>query len=387
MFSSRVPPQLDPNRVSRAIRAARAHERPLLDLTLSNPTRAGLDYPPNLLQSLASPRGLVYDPQPLGLHEPRQAVAETFAQRGLNVAPDAVVLASSTSEAYSVLFKLLCEPHGSAVLVPVPSYPLFDHLTRLEGVTPLPYRLDYHGRWLLDTGSLDRGWTPDVRAALAVSPNNPTGSVLSDVEIGELAHRCATRDAALILDEVFAEYWLESPAQPVVQSELPSLTFRLGGLSKSAGLPQVKLGWIAVQGPQALVREALVRLELICDTYLSVSTPVQIAARCLMDETAVIRDRIGARIRRNHQSLRTAVRGYPSVELLHAEAGWSAILRVPSIHGEEHLAIELIERDGVVVHPGYFFDMPHEAFLVVSLLPEPGVFDDGVGRLLERARA
>jgi len=268
--------------------------------------------------------------------------------------------------------------------VPVPSYPLFEHLTRLDGVRPIPYRLDFHGRWAIDFDTLDAGWTDTVRGVLAVSPNNPTGSMLTTAQIGGLVERCVGRDAALILDEVFIDYPLR-PNSVVPKVPSGALTFRLGGLSKSAGLPQVKLGWIVVDGPEPLVRGALERLELICDTYLSVSTPVQQAAPALIATGAEVRGRILERIRANDSALRRLAADFPSIEVLPCEAGWSAVLRVPSTRSEEDLVIALLEMAGVVVHPGFFFDFAHEAFLVVSLLPETDVFAEGVRRVMEIA--
>jgi alanine-synthesizing transaminase len=386
MFSRRVPGDRRPNRVARAVSAARAAGRQLVDLTISNPTVIGLDYPASLLAPLASSAALQYRPHPFGLQAARDAVARDYARRGISLATDRIVLTSSTSEAYSLLFKLLCGTDGDTVLVPVPSYPLFDHLTRLDGVRAAAYRLEYHGRWMLDTDTLDESWTPNVRAILAVSPNNPTGSILSTAELDELAARALHRSAALIVDEVFADFPLQDVVAPPVHTFL-SLTFRLGGLSKSAGLPQVKLGWIAVDGPESLVREALDRLELICDTYLSVSTPVQIAAADLIAAGAAIRRQLLARIRSNYAELQRLASLHPSVALLAADAGWSAVVRVPSTRTEEDLVLELVERDGVLVHPGFFFDFPHEAFVVVSLLPEPSAFARGAQIAMERAGA
>jgi aspartate/methionine/tyrosine aminotransferase len=390
MFSTRLPARLESNAVSRAVGRARASGRALIDLTLSNPTRAGIDYPPDLFHTLARPDASVYCAQPFGLETAREAVAADFARKGVSVSADRIVLTSSTSEAYSFLFKLLCAPAGDAVLVPVPSYPLFEHLTSLDGVTAVPYRLTYDGRWWVDCADLDEHWTTRIRAVLAVSPNNPTGSVLAAGELRWLEARCATRGAALILDEVFADYLLGESAAIVnagLESAFTALTFRLGGLSKSAALPQVKLGWIAVDGPKALVHEALERLELICDTYLSVSTSVQLAAPDLILAGAGLRRQVTERVRRNLGTLCASAEAYRSTDVLATEAGWSAVLRVPSRATEEALVIELIERDGVIVHPGYFFDFPHEAFLVLSLLPEAGVFAEGVRRLLERVDA
>ncbi len=386
MFSSRVPGQLEPNRLTQVVRRVRAAGTPVLDLTVTNPTTTGIPYPSSVLDALAEPGALRYEPSPLGLPDARAAVARDYERDGTRVSPDRIVLTASTSEAYSILFKLLCEPAGDAVMLPVPSYPLFDHLTRLDGVRSLPYRLEYHGRWTIDFEALDAGWTETVRAVIAVSPNNPTGSVLTGPEFAALAERCAVRDAALIIDEVFADYPLSS--RPSSQPERPAcLTFRLGGLSKSAGLPQVKLGWMLVDGPDTGVRAALDRLELICDTYLSVSTPVQVAAARLIAAGADVRKAILERVRTNDLELRSLAAAYPSIHVLPCEAGWSSVLRVPSTRTEEDLVVELLEHDGVLVHPGFFFDFPHESFLVLSLLPERPVFLEGARRVMERAHA
>jgi aspartate/methionine/tyrosine aminotransferase len=383
MFSTRVPRQLEANAFSRALGAARAAGRELIDLTISNPTRAGIVYPAELFAPLASAAAAEYAPEPFGLLTARQAVAADYARRGVGVRPEHIVLTASTSEAYSVLFKLLCAPAGDEVLVPVPSYPLFEHLTRLDGVEAAAYALRYDGRWWVDLESVDRIWTPRTRALLAVSPNNPTGSLLDSGELGALVERCGARGAALILDEVFADYPLDGG--PAVPRELDGcLTFRLGGLSKSAGLPQLKLGWIALDGPGPLVDDALARLEFICDTYLSVSTPVQIAAPELIAAGAGPRAQILERIRANRATLRQSCASHPTAEVLHADAGWSAVLRVAATAGEEEITLDLLERDGVVVYPGFFFDFPREAFLIVSLLPEPRAFAAGVRAVLGR---
>ncbi len=391
MFSSRVPGDLQPNRLTVAIRRAREQQRPLIDLTLTNPTLAGIAYPPGLLHPLASDAAQRYAPSPFGLDDAREAVALDYRRRGIAVARDRVVLTASTSEAYSLLFKLLCGP-GDAVLVPVPSYPLFDHLTRLDAVRPIPYRLAYDGRWTVELDDLDAAWHATARALLAVSPNNPTGSIVGPPEMHALEARCAARGAALIVDEVFADYPLQDagrrPEAPERRTSNPAcLTFRLGGLSKSAGLPQVKLGWIAVGGPKRLVAEALARLEIICDAYLSVSTPVQVAAPALIEAGERVRARIQSRVRANYDRLATETAAHPAITLLQADAGWSAVLRVPATRPEEDLAIELLDRDGVLVHPGFFFDFEREAYLVVSLLPQEHVFAEGVRRVLERADA
>jgi alanine-synthesizing transaminase len=387
MFSSRVPSDRTPNRLADAVRRARAGGRDLIDLTVTNPTRCGFDYPGHILAPLASPAGRDYVASAFGIAAAREAVAADYARRGLTIDPAHIVLTSSTSEAYSLLFKLLCEPAGSAALVPVPSYPLFDHLTRLDGVLAVPYRLECHGRWWVDVASVDQGLAvPDVRAVLAVSPNNPTGSALAEHEVDELLGRCERAGAALIVDEVFADYPLtDRPIDPLPHiADATALTFRLGGLSKSAGLPQVKLGWLAAAGPDDLLAEAMDRLELICDAYLSVSTPVQLAAAGLMATGAAVREQIAARVRANYGTLRELTARWPEVETLPADGGWSAVLRVPATRGEEDIVLDLLEHRDVLVHPGFFFDFPNEAYLVVSLLPPPAVFREGVERVLVR---
>jgi aspartate/methionine/tyrosine aminotransferase len=267
--------------------------------------------------------------------------------------------------------------------VPQPSYPLFELLTRLEGVAAAPYRLEYHGRWSIDRASLEQALTPTTRAVLVVSPNNPTGSMLHAADRDWLVELCALRELALISDEVFCDYRLRARRDAVsLAGEPRALTFVLGGLSKSAGLPQVKLAWIAASGPPAAVDEARTRLEVICDTYLSVSTPVQLAAPALLEAGRTIRTAIQSRISRNCGQLESEVARHPAVTLLEPEAGWSAVLRVPSTISEEALVLRLAEEANVLVHPGYFFDFPAEAWLVISLLPEPAIFDEGVSRLL-----
>lgn len=385
MLSSRLPPNLTPNAMARALAALRARGADVLDLTESNPTRAGIRYPSGLLDALADPRALEYEPHPLGLVSAREAVARDFARRGLNIDPGRIALTASTSEAYSLLFKLLCDP-GDEVLVPRPSYPLFEHLARLDSVTTVPYTLERHGSWRVDLASLDEAYTSRTRAVLVVSPNNPTGSWLHRDDLKELSAFCATRRLALIGDEVFADYSLDdAPHRASVLAQTDALTFGLGGLSKSAGLPQVKLGWIAVAGPTPDVESTLHAYEIVADTYLSVSTPVQVAAPALLQHGEEIRVAIRARLTRNLGALRAMAAEFPAATVLPVEAGWSAVIQVPALRKEEVLALELLERDSVLVHPGYFFDFPREAFVIVSLLVEPETFDTAVRRVLDSA--
>ena len=385
MISSRLPKSLTPNAVARAIDAKRSSGAAILDLTETNPTGVGLAYPKEILEPLSHARALDYDPQPLGLWSARAAVAADFRRRGIVISADRVALTSSTSEAYALLFKLLCNA-GDAVLVPQPSYPLFEHLTQLESVDAIPYALEYHGCWRIDVDSLRRAATDRVRAILIVSPNNPTGSFLHRDDLDAIANLASSRGWAIIGDEVFADYPLDaSPNATHVLAGADVLTFSLGGLSKSAGLPQLKLGWIGFGGPASVVDEALAAYEIVADTYLSVSTPVQAAAAQLIERGAAIRTQIQSRIRRNLDSLRKLAAMHPSISVLPVEGGWSAVIQVPQIRSEEALVLELLDKDDVLVHPGYFFDFDREAFVVVSLIVEPGMFDKAVTRVLARA--
>jgi aspartate/methionine/tyrosine aminotransferase len=387
VLGARISGDTADNRLSDALRQRRAAGLPIINLTESNPTRVGFDYPEDLLAPLADARGLAYEPHPLGAMDARCAVAGDYLRRGLVVDPERVVLTASTSEAYSLLFKLLTTP-GDEVLVPRPSYPLFEHLSALDGVVARPYDLEYHGAWSIDFASVEAALGPRTRAVLVVSPNNPTGSFVTGEERNRFVALCAAREMAIIADEVFADYEIEVGAGHRAGSVLAhgeALVFGLGGLSKSIGLPQVKLGWMAAAGPQPLVGDALERLELICDTYLSVSTPVQLAARELLDRGRAIREQIGDRIRANYLRLTEAVAAAPSCRVLKTEGGWNAVLQVPTLGTEEALVVDLLSKDGVLVHPGYFFDFPRESYLVVSLLPEQASFVEGLTRLLARA--
>jgi aspartate/methionine/tyrosine aminotransferase len=380
-FSNRLPPRVDVNALSRAVAALRHRHIPFADLTEANPTSAGFHYPPDVLAALSDPRAVSYRPDPLGLRQARAAIACDYLRRGTPVDADTIVLSASTSESYSWLFKLLCNP-GDSVLAPQPSYPLFEHLTRLEGVNLVPYELHYHGRWEIDAASL-RGAPDTTRAILLVSPNNPTGSYVSARELEEVVGICEERNWALIADEVFADYALDEAAPLTdLATRAGVLAFTLGGASKSLGMPQVKLGWTVVGGPLPRREAALDALALIADTFLSVSTPVQIAAADLLTRCGSIREEIHARVRRNLDRARALIRRSPEFELLRVEGGWSAPIRVPATRPEDALVLELLERERVLVYPGYFFDFPHEAYVIVSLLPEEGLFEEALDRAL-----
>jgi alanine-synthesizing transaminase len=386
MFSARTGWTRAPNRLSTVVEARRRSGAPLLDLTETNPTRAGLSAPADILAALADPAALAYAPEPLGRRDAREAIAADGRRRGAEIDPDRLVLTASTSEAYAFAFKLLCDP-GDTVLVPRPSYPLFEYLAGLESVQVRPYPLLYDGTWHVDLAELAEALTDRTRAIVVVSPNNPTGSFVKEAEADALRALAARHGAALVSDEVFADFPLrEDPGRALTLfTDGPALTLCLGGLSKSCGLPQLKLAWMALSGPAAAREEARARLEVVADTYLSVSTPVQQAAPSVLARAAElqapIRDRIGA----NLGVLRSAARDTPAT-LLDVEGGWSAVLHVPATRSEDEWVIGLAEEDGVLVHPGYFFDFPREAYLVLSLLPPAHAFAEGVARIVERVR-
>ncbi len=386
MFSSRLSWDLRPNRLNELLEVKRCSGAAILDLTESNPTRAGFSYPDEeITEALSAPSSLLYEPSSAGLPEARAAVAAHFAARGQTVGADSIVLTASTSEAYSYLFKLLADP-GDEVLVPRPSYPLFEFLAGLESVRIAHYPLVYHGRWEMDIDALAQAVTERSRAVVLVNPNNPTGSFLKKHELQPLLEVCTRNNLALISDEVFSDYGFEQDAgraETVVVAEKVA-AFCLGGLSKAAGLPQMKLGWIAMAGPQSWRNTAGERLELIADTYLSVGTAVQKALPRLLSLGAKVRGQILARTRSNLKFLRTALNGTPC-RALDVEGGWYAILEVPRTRTEEEWCAELLERDSVLVQPGFFYDFESEAFLVVSLLTPLDVFREGVDLLARRA--
>ncbi len=390
MFSSRLEWTVRPNPISELLEAKRRAGEVVLDLTESNPTRAGIEYPANeIAQALADPRALRYEPEPFGLPDARVAVARYYADSGIEMDPSQIVLTASTSEAYAWLFKLLAGP-GDEILTPRPSYPLFEYLARLESVNVVQYPLFYDHGWHLDGAALRALVTPRTRAIVTVHPNNPTGSFLKLYELDEMAAVAQENHLAIISDEVFSDYWLErDPARVGVVAGAAGaardvLSFSLSGLSKIVGLPQMKLGWMAVGGPEVLRRAALERLEFIADTYLSVGTPVQLAASALIDARHGVQEQIRSRLERNLGALRTAMAGTPQIRLLEVEGGWYATLQVPRVRTEEEWVLSLLGRENILVQPGFFYDFGGEAFLVVSLLTRSEVFDKGVARFLVR---
>ena len=384
MFSQRTAWDLRANRLARLLAAKRGRGEVVLDLTESNPTQVGLPYPADLLAPLAHPASLRYEPSPFGLPAAREAVAADFGRRGFPLEPERIVLTAATSEAYAFLFKLLCDP-GDEVLVPRPGYPLFEFLAGLESIRVRSYPLAHDGEWHLDLAALRGAVSAHTRAVLVVNPGNPTGAFIKRAERDGLEALCAERGLALVSDEVFADYaFVEDPRRASsLARDGPALAFSLGGLSKSCGLPQLKLAWIALTGPEAARTEARRRLEVVADTYLSVATPIQGAATELLARREELQSPIRLRTAANLALLRTRLAGGSPATLLDPEGGWYAVLRVPATRSEDERVAGLLEHRNVLVHPGYFFDFPHEAFLVVSLLPTPESFAEGVARLLQ----
>jgi aspartate/methionine/tyrosine aminotransferase len=354
-FSNRLPHELRPNALAELLAAKRAAEMPILDLTESNPTRAGIEYPPGFLAALADDRALSYEPEPFGLPAARQLIAREF-----HTSADRVIMTASTSEAYSWLFKLLCDP-GDEVLAPRPSYPLFEYLARLESVDVRRYSLFHDHGWFIDFHTLAQAINPRTRAIILVNPNNPTGHFIRRHELDELTSLCARHDLAIISDEVFSDYPI-NPAPDSVPTLEGIADFTLNGLSKLVGLPQMKLAWIIAKRP-------VPELEIIADTYLSVGTPVQVALPALLELRGPIQRQIMERVRKNLRLLDRT---------LHVEAGWYAIIQVMD---EEETALGLLRNHNVLVQPGYFYDFERSGYLVVSLLTRPEVFEEGIRRI------
>jgi len=390
MFSARTNWKLEENAYTRALRRHRGSGKPLLDLTVSNPTVCGFEYnEAAILTALENPAAMQYDPQPKGLLSARAAVVDYYREKlpGAPLDPECLILTTGTSEAYSFLFRLLCDP-GDEVLVAYPSYPLFDFLASIQDVKLRPFRLVYDHGWQFDFPALRAAIGSRTRAILVVHPNNPTGQFIKCDEAEHLAAICRERDLALVVDEVFLDYALPAGASgktrhgSFASGGTQALTFVLSGLSKIAALPQMKVGWIAASGPEALVCDAMECLEVIADTYLSLNTPVQHALPELLAQRRAIQPQIMARIEANLQQLDEQLVRQKSITRLEIEGGWYAVLRVPAVQSDEELAIRLIEKHSVAVHPGHFYEFAGDGYLVLSLLTPVAEFAEGVSRLI-----
>ncbi len=403
MFSDRTNWELAQNRFTQAVEQARAAGAKILDLTVSNPTRVGLSYDSAAtLAALASPAALDYEPQAKGLHEAREAVAEYYrSDHGVrDLDPERIVLTTSTSEGYSYVFRLLSNA-GDELLVPKPSYPLFEFLADLQDVKLVPYPLIYDHGWQMDFPSLERAVTARTRGVVVVHPNNPTGSYVHAEELGPLNTFCREHGLALVVDEVFLDYGLDdnhcrASLDRTAEGGRPHmsfagnggvLTFTLSGLSKISALPQMKVAWIVTSGPEDEAAAAMGRLEVIADTYLSMNAPVQWAVPVLLEQRKSIQRQLLARVRANLAELDQQLAGQKACSRLRVEGGWYAVLRVPVTRSDEDLAIELVREKQVLVHPGHFYDFPSDGYLVVSLITSEGEFAEGIGRVLGHLNA
>jgi len=381
MFARRTNWDLTPNRLSAALAAHRAAGKPLLDLTVSNPTECGFGYnEAAILDALGNPEALKYEPNPRGLASARAAVAEYYAEHGARVGMDEIFLTTSTSEAYSFVFRLLCDPEDE-ILIPSPSYPLFDFLADIQDVKPVRYPLLYDHGWQIDFHALERAITPRTCGVIVVHPNNPTGHFTKPAEFNRLNAICAAREIAIIADEVFLDFHLDTARQVSVAGNSQALTFAMSGLSKICGLPQMKAAWLVVSGPQQMKMEALARLELIADTYLSMSAPVQLAIPKFLEQRQDFQKQLMARVRRNLAELDRQLAAQKICSRLEVEGGWYAVLRVPATRSDEDLALALLNEKGVYVHPGHFYDFAADGFLVVSLIAPEQRFAEGTKRL------
>lgn len=385
MFSNRTGWALIPNRFTKVQRELQAAGGQVLDLTVSNPTRAGISYDTEtILASLSDPGAMDYDPRPKGLLSTREAVIDYYREdHAAIIDPEAIVLTTSTSEGYSYVLRLLCNP-GDEILVPKPSYPLFEFLADLHDVRLVPYLLIYDHGWQIDFHSLKQASTERTRAVIVVHPNNPTGSFVSSPERTELNRFCAARELALIVDEVFLDYSHDGVRRETFARNRDALTFTLSGLSKISGLPQMKLAWIAATGPDQKVRMAMERLEVIADTYLSMNAPIQLAAPVLLDQRKKVQAQLLERVRTNLRELDQQMGNQKSCERLDVEGGWYALLRVPVTRSDEDLAIELLQEASVLVHPGHFYDFTNDGYLVLSLITPPAQFREGTGRVISK---
>jgi alanine-synthesizing transaminase len=382
MFSRRTSWKLTKNAYTEALERFRASGRELLDLTASNPTEVGLQYESErLLKAVASPRALEYEPVAKGLLQAREAVAEYYREKGIEVSPEQIFLTVSTSEAYTYAFRLLCDP-GDEVLVPQPSYPLFDFLADLQDVKLVPYELIYDHGWQIDFHSLECAITSDTRAALVVHPNNPTGSYVKKEEKRLLDRLCETHEMAVIADEVFLDYRLNGDERVSFAGSRGALTFALSGLSKISGLPQMKAAWIVLSGADSLAAEASARLEVIADTYLSPNAPVQWALPEMLATRKGIQEQLTDRVQMNLATLDEELGKQSLCHRLEVEGGWYAVLRVPVTRSDEELAIQLLEQESVLVQPGHFYDFASDGYLVVSLITPSNLFRAGIGKVL-----
>ena len=385
IYSNRLDWRYGSNRISQILKQKEHSGEKIIDLTESNPTKVRLDYPKNLiLSSLSSSKSITYSPSAMGLDEPRLAVVKYYHDHAFKLEKEQILLTSSTSEAYSHILRLLADPNDN-LLVPQPCYPLLHYLTALECIKIFPYELVYNNEcWNIDLDSIRKAMTHSTRAIVIVNPNNPTGNFIKQTEMNAIADFCLKHNLPLIVDEVFLDYKFDKDTKTKSRKPLiyppQLLTFILSGLSKVCGLPQMKLSWIAVQGPKSLQEQVIRRLALINDMYLSVSTPIQYATPSYLELRKIIHPLISHRLRENLTSLKGCLSG-TSAKLLNIEGGWYGIIRLPSDKTDEDWVTQILKQCNVSIHPGYFYDFQEEAHLICSLLPAPDDFQKGIQRI------
>lgn len=382
MFAKRTNWNLEVNRLSAALAAHRAAGKPLIDMTASNPTECGFQYDEEaILSALRNPEALTYEPNPRGLEVARSAVAEYYTEHGAAISIEDIFLTTSTSEAYSYVFRTICDPEDE-LLIPEPSYPLFEFLADIQDVRLARYPLVYDYGWQIDFHALENAITPRTRGVIVVHPNNPTGHFCKPGEMRKLNEICAKREIALIADEVFLDFALKETQPATFAANAGALTFTMSGLSKICGLPQMKAAWLIVSGPDPRKPEALARLEVIADTYLSMNAPIQWAMPVLLKQREAFQSQVLARVRENLSELDKQLAVQKSCSRLEVEGGWNAVIRVPVKAADEDLAIELLDSKGVYVHPGHFYDFLSEGYLVVSLITPENEFSAGLKQVL-----
>jgi alanine-synthesizing transaminase len=382
MFAKRTNWNLETNRLSAALVAHRAAGKPLIDLTVSNPTECGFQYDEAaILGALRNPAAMRYEPNPHGLDAARGSVAQYYVERGAAVSKDDIFLTTSTSEAYSYVFRVLCDPEDE-LLIPEPSYPLFEFLADIQDVRVVRYPLVYDHGWQIDFHALEQAMTPRTRGVIVVHPNNPTGHFVKAEEMRKLSKICAARETAIIADEVFLDFALGDRRHATFAASSEALTFTLSGLSKICGLPQMKVAWLMVSGPEAWKAEALARIEMIADTYLSMNAPVQWAMPVLLSQRHSFQKQLMTRVNENLSELDRQLAEQKSCSRLEVEGGWNAVLRVPAIRSDEELALELLATKSVYVHPGHFYDFSTEGCLVASLITAVTEFAQGIKLVL-----
>lgn len=384
MFADRTSWNLTTNRLAEAFARHRATGKPLFDLTVSNPTECGFVYDNDaILQALSNPSATIYQPEPRGLATARHAIAEYYGARGCDVPVEDILLTTSTSEAYSFVFRLLCNP-GDELLIPAPSYPLLDYLADIQDVKLIRYPLFYDHGWEIDFHVLEQAITQRTRGVIVVHPNNPTGHYTNSAAMKRLNEICSVKNLAIVADEVFLDFSLTQELHPSFAANREALTFTMSGLSKIAGLPQMKAAWLVTSGPEQWKSQARARLDVIADAYLSMNAPIQLAVPSFLQQRHAFQKQLIARVRGNLCELDRQIAAQKSCGRLKVEGGWCVVLRVPATRPDEELAVDLLESSGVYVHPGHFYDFPSDGYLIASLITPEHDFAEGIRCLLAR---